>query len=78
MPTKKAKPKAKTCECAEAVNVALEKHNTRLVRPFVLNLEGKPRKVETHLAVAVEKIEPRKRALKTVLAAYCPFCGRKL
>ncbi len=78
MATKKAKPKRQvSCSCANLVDNRLRDFNTRLVKQICLNMDT--RSADAALTIATEKIDAKKRApKKTVLATYCPFCGRKL
>jgi hypothetical protein len=75
-PAKRSKPKHL---CFEQVDEELRKHNTRLVRPVQVDFNHQPVRLRMHLALATEKIDRKKRhPAKTVVAAYCPFCGKKL
>lgn len=71
------KKAAKSCSCVEKVNEQLAKFNTRLERPMLLNLTtGESR---CGLEIAAAKVNPKLRGRKkTVLATYCPFCGKYL
>lgn len=71
------KKAARSCRCAEQVNEQLAKFNTRLERPMLLNLTtGESR---CGLEIAAAKVNPKLRGRKkTVLATYCPFCGKRL
>lgn len=66
----------KTCRCIELVNKHLAKFNARVEQRFMLG--DNPRLSQSAPLVQLEKIDDRKRkALPPVVAAYCPFCGRK-
>lgn len=57
-------------KCFKELNKELEQHNTKLVG----NLLG-----IDYVLVETEKIETKKRGRpKSVIASYCPFCGKKL
>jgi hypothetical protein len=58
------------CNCLDDFDAKLVDHNTRLVRTFVL----RPTALEFP-KIAVEKINPRNRAIVTAVPTYCPFCG---
>jgi tRNA(Ile2) C34 agmatinyltransferase TiaS len=67
--------KTKPCTCLERVQKKLadERPNTRLQVAF--NMQGQV----VGPLLAVEKIDPKKRAkLPTVVCAYCPICGKKM
>lgn len=58
------------CTCLDDFDAKLSDHNTRIVRTFVL----RPTALEFP-KIAVEKINPRNRAIITAVPTYCPFCG---
>ena len=60
-----------TCSCWEQCNRELAKHNARLSGSF--SLSG-----HDYLNVATENIVKSRNRPKTVVASYCPFCGKKL
>lgn len=75
-----AKSKIKPCNCVEQMNKALEPFNTILTRGFSLTLT-KPRKMElvSPIYLETEKLDSSiRKPKKTVLATFCPFCGKKL
>lgn len=62
--------KRKGCNCKKELSKVLAQHNTELES----NLFD-----ENTIFIATEKIESRKRGkAKSVIAAYCPFCGKKI
>ncbi|WP_438852466.1 hypothetical protein [Brevundimonas nasdae] len=58
------------CTCLDDFDVKLSEHNTRLVRTFVLRPQA-----QEFPKIAVEKINPRNRAIVTAIPTFCPFCG---
>lgn len=68
-----AKKPTKTCDCIGKVNAALEEYNTQLDLAF--NTAGKV--AVTVATVRINTLRDGKKA-KTVIAAFCPFCGIKL
>lgn len=61
------------CDCIELANKALEPEGTQLLTMF--SLRGGP----TCAVVASEKIPTLRQRVKpkTVIATFCPFCGKK-
>jgi hypothetical protein len=73
---KKRRTKAKGCKCREQIDEHLKPYNTRL-EPIVL-MHQSPMRMSIGMAVSTVKIESKNRApKKTVLAVYCPLCGKK-
>lgn len=59
------------CNCAKDLNENLKQHNYRLTRNL---LQGD----EAPVLIEMHKIEPKKRSPNTsMVASYCPFCGKK-
>ena len=57
-------------KCLKDLNKALEHHNTKLVG----NLIG-----TNAVLIETEKVDSKTRGRpKTVVATFCPFCGKKL
>ena len=58
------------CNCLEAVNAALAKHNTRIMLPIMLTMVESKRTF-----VGTQKIDESKRGKPMmVFATCCPFC----
>jgi hypothetical protein len=67
------------CDCIEKTNKLLEKYNTRIYVPMLIDFAtGKTHSSRTIL-ITTEKINPNRRSgrAKSLLATYCPFCGKK-
>ena len=66
-----------TCKCIEQVNEQLGPYNTELDTVHTIDWETK--KIGTELAIATRRADSSKRTkCKTVLASFCPFCGKSL
>lgn len=66
--------KRKACRCVELVNKQLSVRNARVEQRFMMS-DGFGMSAPL---VQLEKIDQSKRkVLPTVIASYCPFCGRK-
>lgn len=67
------------CNCIYKVNEALKKEgsNTRLEVPFFINMQtGNPAPPKCLLKTC--KADSKKREpLRTIVATYCPICGKK-
>jgi hypothetical protein len=62
------------CNCVDKIDVQLAAKNTRIKHIFVINKD-----VGMAIGVETEKVDRSKRGKPvTMLAAFCPFCGRKL
>jgi hypothetical protein len=67
------------CQCFRVVNAKLEKHNTMLDMRMCLNREDGRMTLEPQLAIVTVKIDSKNRVgPKTLLASFCPFCGKSL
>jgi len=65
------------CGCVASVNKRLAERNTKLAQGFCLteDLSG----ADLVLIIATEKANKRdKRRPITVLATFCPFCGKQI
>ncbi len=71
------KKKAKPCGCRERVNGALAERNAELYGSGqAWSFEKHTVVPQTAIYLAVQKLDPRKRARLPLLAAtFCPFCG---
>lgn len=71
--------KATGCNCLEQVNEELLQHNTRLKRELMLNFKTGEATMTKQVFLATEKVDSKKKRepAKSVLASYCPFCGKK-
>lgn len=66
------------CKCIEQVNAQLREHNTELDLVNIMD-HGPPMRISVALKVATRKVHSGTRTpAKTLLAAFCPFCGRNL
>ncbi len=77
--TAKANPKRSStpnsCNCVEKVDAKLAEFNTKLCRSLALDFSTG--EASTHISIATEKIDTKKRGpAKTVWVTYCPFCGK--
>lgn len=65
------------CECVERVNEHLEQFNTVLRRASMMNMTTG--NIRHALVVATERrsLAGKRQKVKTVLATYCPFCGKR-
>ena len=63
---------AQSCECLAKVNKALERHGTKLVECFSLLASSGCAVVASEKIPTLRRVKP-----KTVIASYCPFCGKK-
>ena len=59
------------CECVENLDRHLAASNTRVATALVLG-NG-----ISYPMVVTEKINPRGKKARTVIASACPFCGKK-
>lgn len=63
------------CDCMKSVNEKLAAHNGRLATAFQITGDMG---VRMRLLLATEKLDKTKRkAVPSVTASYCPFCGVK-
>ena len=74
---KTAKPKTKSCNCVALIDAQLKDRNARVATRLVLNFKtGDAR--STAPLVQLEKIDSKKRkAVPTMVATFCPFCGMR-
>lgn len=64
------------CECLKIVDAQLEKFNTRVGTAFSISKDLSVMSLD--IVIASEKIDTKKRGRpRTIVAAYCPFCGIK-
>lgn len=64
------------CGCVADINKKLADRNTRIAQGFCLSedLSG----ADCVVIVATEKIAPHGKRPITVLATFCPFCGKRI
>jgi len=66
------------CKCIEQFNKQMAEHNTRIVIPFMVNMDTGEKSRPDQPLVTTEKIDSSKRgSAKKVMASFCPFCGEK-
>ena len=64
------------CKCIEKTNEALKEHNAELDTSFKFNF--KTGKAPIVLPVALRKRSPSRKPLPTLMATFCPFCGKRV
>lgn len=70
------------CKCRTRIDADLAKHNARIAFGFTFEPLGPPpararMDVSPPMIVLEKQDSGRRGKLPTVLASYCPFCGKK-
>lgn len=64
------------CKCIEKLSKQLEKENIALATETLFSFTPGKVSSRTVLPIATRKIMPSRKRLRTVLGAFCPFCGK--